>query len=84
MSKVVKSKTLFEDISRNLDCKIKDDNGEHLTDHFFYTKQNIKYSHFSSITNIILEFKFFLIINRPSSTFQIYVTYFKYGVATLY
>ena len=46
MSKVVKSKTLFEDISRNLDCKIKDDNGEHLTDHFFYTKQNIKYSHF--------------------------------------
>ena len=46
MSKVVKSKTLFEDISRNLDCKIKEDNGEHLTDHFFYTKQNIKYSHF--------------------------------------
>ena len=35
MSKVAKSKILFEDIPRNLNCKIKENSRVHLKDYFF-------------------------------------------------
>ena len=67
-----KSKILFEDISRYLKCKIKENNRKHLIDYFLYTEQNINYCHFQALKILYLNSRIFLSMSGSLSTFRVY------------
>ena len=62
-----KSKILFEDISRYLKCKIKENNRKHLIDYFLYTEQNINY--FQALKILYLNSSIFLSMSGSLSRF---------------